>query len=114
MSLSPHTFGGERASENLAEILRTQYPVLVWRVGRYYGRFTRILSSLVSSYEHFSRKADLTRIMEMYRDEEFGRVKKLNLPQIVESHLLNVMTAAYREKLNGISRKRRKNHKRQK
>jgi len=85
--VDPHTFGGSKASENLADILENHYPRLIPKVSRY-------------AWNH--RYAGLASLMALHKEKKLAQVQDSNLPEEVKSHLLNVMCVVYHEKLKVI------------
>lgn len=97
-NLDPHTFGGSRASENLAKILM-ENPRLIRKVSSTYHKFTHNLGRLLVTAKYFRGDGFIQEIMSMYRKKIFDKVKNSNYPTLIESHLLNVMNASYAETL---------------
>ena len=93
--IDPGTFGGSQASKNLSDILTNQHPQCVRRVGAFYGSFSEMMVQMMNSWKHFYN-GGLLELMQLYRDKKFQLVKDSNLPEVVKSHLLNVMTQQYR------------------
>ena len=93
--IDPHTFGGSKASENLAKILNTEHPRLCRKVGSYYNEFSERLCQMIHCWRFFPR-GGLSELMELYRAKKLETIRKAKLPMLVESHLLNVMTVQYR------------------
>jgi hypothetical protein len=94
--LDPHTFGGSRASEALADILSKQHPNLISKVACVYHHFSVCMKGLRKSWPNF-KGTEAIFLMELCRTHLFDKVKNFNLPPLVESHLLNIMTASYRD-----------------
>jgi len=101
-NLDPHTLGGTKASENLAKILM-ENPRLIRKVSSCYHKFTLHMSKFVKCADHFGL-GTLQELMCMYRNKQFNRVKNAKYPKSIESHLLNILTAAYSETLVKIKR----------
>lgn len=95
--LDKHTFGGTRASENLVDMLLKEYPQCISKVSKFYHKFNAHMTSCVYALKHFPDGGLIT-MMELYRDHIFDNVNKSNLPEIVKTHLLNVMTYSFRWK----------------
>jgi hypothetical protein len=93
--IDPHTFGGSKASENLAAILNNDHPRLGRKVGAFYHDFSERMCQMMHCWRFFPR-GGLLELMELFRDKKIERVKQAKLPTVVESHLLNVMAAQYR------------------
>lgn len=93
--IDPGTFGGSKASKNLASILNTEYPRCCRKVGMHYNKFSEMMVQMMNSWRHFY-SGGLLELMELYRAKKFEVVKKSKLPPVVESHLLNVMSQQYR------------------
>jgi len=93
--LSPHTFGGSRASENLTEMLNTQYPHIISKVSRHYHSFTRHMVDCLHASKHFS-DGGFGVMVELYKQHKFDIVRQSNMPDFVKSHLLNIMSTSYK------------------
>jgi hypothetical protein len=98
VKVDPHTFGGSVASENLTKILNEKYPHLVAKVGAYYGKFTEHSTNCVYAAIHFPN-GSLETMMNLYKEQQFETIRKSGMPDLVISHLLNVMTVAFRKSL---------------
>jgi hypothetical protein len=98
VKLDPHTFGGTRASEKLADILNEHYPELVTKVGGFYHKFTAQMTNCANAAHHFP-EGGLRTMMELYKKQKFETVSKSGMPPAVISHLLNIMSASYKQNL---------------
>lgn len=103
VKLDPYTFGGTVASENLANILNTRYPQCIAKVSRYYHKFTSHLTNCIYAWRHFPDNGFIL-MMDLYKEHKFKTVKESNLPEVVKSHLLNIMSGTYREKIKIVKR----------
>jgi hypothetical protein len=103
VKVDPHTFGGSPASENLAKILNDHYPHLVSKVSCFYHKFTEHLTNCLYSARHFPN-GGLRTMMELYKQHKFESIRKSGMPDVVISHLLNVMTTSYKINLVVVNR----------
>lgn len=112
--LDRHTFGGTKASENLADMLITKYPRCISKTSKFYHKFNAHMTSCVYALKHFPNGGLIT-MMELYRDHIFDSVNKSSLPEEVKTHLLNVMTYSFRWKYKVVKEINQSNeHKRRK
>ncbi len=101
--IDPHTFGGSKASENLALILNDDHPELVTKVGAYYHGFTGHLTNCLYAAHHFPN-GGLRVMLELYKKHKYETIKNSGMPEKVISHLWNVMSTAYKVNLIVINR----------
>lgn len=95
IKVDPHTYGGSPASEKLSAILNENYPNLVTKVGAYYHKFTEHLSNCVYA-SHYFPNGGMRIMMELYKRNKFEAIKKSGMPEVIISHLLNVMSFSYK------------------
>lgn len=93
--IDKHTFGGTKASENLAQILNIEYPKLSHKVSRHYHKFSLMMKNL-RNFQKICYSGDVLILMALYKKHTFDNVTQLSLPSKVESHLKNVMICQYR------------------
>ena len=104
--LDPHTLGGTKASETLAKILNEQFPQCIAKTSAFYHKFTAHLASCVRSSKCFS-DGGLATMVQLYKEHKFKVVRNSNLPEIVKSYLLNVMSVSYYQTLLKIKNTKR-------
>ena len=92
--LDRHTFGGTAASEMLAFMLITKYPMCIHKVSGYYHQYNRDVTNMVYAWKHF-KNGGLLELMELHKQKKFSIVNNSNLPAEVKSFLLNVMSVSY-------------------
>lgn len=109
VKIDPHTFGGSPASESLAMILNDQYPNLVSKVSVHYHKFHRHLTTCLYSAHNFP-DGSLEAMMELYKQHKFTMINKSDMPDVVKSHLINVMSASYKINLKVVSRLMKESH----
>jgi uncharacterized protein (DUF3820 family) len=102
VKVDPHTFGGSVTSKHLSNILNDQYPHLVSKVGAYYCMFAEHNNNCVRAAKHFPN-GGLGIMMQLYKNHKFESIKKSGMPEIVITHLLNVMTYLYRKSIKIIN-----------
>jgi len=102
VKIDPHTFGGSPASESLAKILN-EHPRFVSKVGAYYHKYTEHLTECLYAANHFAG-GSLRPMMELYKQHKFESIKKSGMPEVIISHLLNVMSTYYKINLRVINR----------
>jgi hypothetical protein len=102
VKVNPYTFGGSTASGNLSKMLNDQYPHLVSKVGAYYGKFSEHCNNCVRAAKHFPN-GGLGIMMCLYKEHKFESIKKSGMPEVVITHLLNVMTYSYRKSIKFIN-----------
>ena len=100
--LDPHTFGGSPASESLASILNNN-PRYVAKVSAYYHKFTEHLTNCLYSAQHFPN-GTFNVMMELYKEHRFEHIRNSGMPDVIISHLLNVMTTSYKTNLRVVNR----------
>lgn len=101
-TLDPHTFGGTKASENLALILM-ENPRVIRKVSSTYHKFTLHMSLFVKCADHLGMGL-IQELLCMYRNKQFDRVKNSKYPTLIESHLLNVLSVSYAKTIKKIRR----------
>jgi len=94
IKLDYHTFGGTEASETLAFMLTTKYPMCIHKVSSYYHQYNRDVTNMMYAWKHF-KNGGLLELMELHKQKKFSVINNSNLPAEVKSFLLNVMSVSY-------------------